>query len=64
MRKKRLKVHFGTTGVEDILNVAYRLDQTAAFKKSTGLALVPTVEWLQEQAKILRRALEKEGLSE
>ena len=66
MKRRRLfpASKWDTTAAEDILLVAYRLDQTAAFKRSSGHTFLPTIEWLKEQARILRKALEKEGLVE
>jgi hypothetical protein len=55
---------YTTSGVEDILAVAYKMDQTAEFKRSSGHSFLPTYEWLKEQARVLRKALEKEGLHE
>jgi hypothetical protein len=65
MGKRRPQLtEYDTSGVEDILAVAYRIDMTAAFKQSSGITSLPTVEWLKEQARVLRKALEKEGLHE
>jgi len=66
MRKKRRPppTEYTTSGVADILAVAFRMDQTAEYKRSSGQSFLPTYEWLKEQARVLRKALEKEGLTE
>ena len=63
MAKRRKPDEYVQSGAEDILTVAYRLEQSAAMKDRMGIQGLPTTGWMREQAKILRKALEKEGLN-
>lgn len=62
MARKPKPDEYVQTGAEDILTVAYRLEQAAMVKDQLGFAGPPTTGWMREQAKILRKAIEKEGL--
>lgn len=58
----KARTEYTQTGAEDILTVAYRLEQTAKYRDKEDLRhFVPTSGWLLAQAKILREALKKEG---
>lgn len=59
----KTRTEYVGSGAEDILTVAYRLDQVAQYRDREKLQhFVPTSGWLREQARILREAIDKEGL--
>lgn len=61
--KRKPNPKFGTSGAEDILTVAYRLEQCAMHRDKENLrSFIPTSQWMREQAAILRKALSKEDL--